>query len=291
MKEGAKPGQVLAAIIESIMPGGLFPEGERRQRRLKEEYDRAWTELKAGDEDALTPFFAAHPEYEARLALWAEPEERLRKFLINSVWDRWFALARPNRRKVTQVLGTEFEDFLSDETRDEEHIDVQPLAMWAQALGAQTPQVQELEGMPTAEIQYYPEEMVSAVEEYMRERNQLFPNYYALQTEYFNLPAGYQRRSFLQRFPQLKQYWQWKDEYRQQHPEIVPYLEDVSQEYRLEEARNAMDSALMEDLLGTMVGESMSKGGDAEMRRLYNIYGSRMGLTLEEFLTVMGGGL
>lgn len=288
IKEGAKPGEVLAAILASIFPGGLFPEGELKQRGLKVEYDNAWRKLKAGDDKALQDFFDKHPEYEARLALWDDPDTRLRQFLIDKVWERYFSIDKPNRRKVVKALGPEFEDFLNRETRDEEGIDIQLLAMWAQAMGAMLPKTDALEGMPSPPtIEYYQPQLSQAIASYQEERDRLFPNYYALQETYYSLPAGPQRKAFLRQFPSLRQYWRWKDQYKREHPEIIPYFDELKQESSVDETINDLDTAMLNELLLYSIKGKMSEGGYAEMRRLYNLYGRPAGLDYDEYVNII----
>ena len=56
-------------------------------------------------------------------------------------------------------------------------------------------------------------------------RNSLFPNWYALSQRYFGLPEGQQRKDFLKKFPQVKDYFDWNSAYKESHPEIQEYAD------------------------------------------------------------------
>ncbi|MFZ2470641.1 MAG: hypothetical protein WAW52_01740 [Methanothrix sp.] len=227
-KEGANPGQVLKATLTGIFGGSLFSEGELKMRGLKPIYDNAWRKLDAGDTEAINKFFDDYPEYSARLALYDKPEERLHQFLVDSIWQRYMDLEPANRRKVAQTLGDDFENsFLNKETRSYDALDDKTLASWAQVLGSQLPEVNELKGTPKLTApEYYSPAVVDAVNAFQEERKTKYPSYNAWQSAYYELPAGAQRKAFLAQHPQLKAYWTWKDAYTQQHPEISQYFED-----------------------------------------------------------------
>jgi hypothetical protein len=286
MKEKASPGEIFAAALSSIFPGGLFPEGELKQRGLKVEFDQAYKQFKAGDMDALNGFFDEHPEYEARLALWDEPEERLRQFLINAVWDGYYGLEHPNRKLAVRQLGPEFERFLDKETRNEQGMDVQLLAYWAQTFKEmRLPNVAELEGMQKPEpLALYPSEMEQKIMAYQQEREAMVPNYYALQSNYYALPQGAQRKAFLMQFPELKQYWGWKDAQRKANPDLADYFGINETQTNWEMALNDVDKVLMPALLGRLAGQPLSVGANAELRRLYEMHGRGKGLTMDDFI-------
>jgi hypothetical protein len=211
LKEGAKPGQVLAATLAGIFGGSLFSEGEMKMRGLKPIYDNAWNKLKAGDESALNDFYDQYPEYAARLALYDEPEERLHQFLVDSVWRNYMDLDTANKRLARETLGDEFmNSFLNKETRSYESIDDNTLAMWAKTLKPDTilpDATSEVEGMP---IDYYPDEIAQEIDAYYDEKNRLFPNSAMWNSAYGSIPNGSPRQDYLNANPQLQQYWNEK---------------------------------------------------------------------------------
>lgn len=269
LKEGAKPGQVLAATLAGIFGGSLFSEGEMKMRGLKPIYDNAWNKLKAGDESALNDFYDQYPEYSARLALYDKPEERLHQFLIDNTWRAYMDLDSENKRLAREALGDEFMDsFLNKETRSYESIDDKTLAMWTQTLksGQQMPEaVGDVEGQ---NIQYYDQPMVQAIEAYKAERKSMFPNYYMWQDAYYSLPAGAERKAFLVQHPQLKKYWEWKDKYAEEHPEIVPYFDELKQKSTGDVVSSELTQPLIRQLYTYATGGSLSAGAKSELDRI-----------------------
>ncbi|RME33706.1 MAG: hypothetical protein D6794_11325, partial [Deltaproteobacteria bacterium] len=135
----AQASDVVAAILFGYLPAGIFPTGELKLRGLQKEYEAAREAYNNGDEQAFKKFFSEHPEYEARmmLRLWDKPEERLRQFLIDTVWERYAALPKVRREEAAQAFGPMFGDaFLDSETRNYDAIPTEALQAWAQFLGA-----------------------------------------------------------------------------------------------------------------------------------------------------------
>ncbi len=77
----------------------MFPEGEKGQRALQTVYNQARDKWANGDKNALTAFYDAHPEYEARRDSFRDPESRLRNYLISDVWDRYMQLPEPDKER------------------------------------------------------------------------------------------------------------------------------------------------------------------------------------------------
>lgn len=293
----------LAGAVQSLptllFPGGLFPEGELRQRGLKAEYDAAWKRYKAGDDTAITRFFDENPEYEARLALYDDPEGRLQQFLVNEIWDGYYKLSRPNQQKARQLLGQRFEDsFMNKETRAYDAIPTEQLAMWSRMLKGMVPRTEETEAvtsLPEEAIpqpDYWSPEISAGIEAYQEERRRLHPSYYMLQEQYYNLPKGTARRSFLKRFPQLKEYWQWKADYKEQHPELAPYFEQPTVDetgaspQEVSQVSSPLARALLTYSLG---GAQLSSGAKAELLRLAGQAGRS--ITPEEYARLLLAGM
>jgi hypothetical protein len=289
LKEGAHPIEVAASVIASLFPGGLFPTGELKLRGLQSEYNAAWKRFDAGNEDAINQFFEKYPEYEARLALYDKPEDRLRQFLVSEIWDRYTQLNKTNRKRATQLLGGEFEQaFLNKETRSYDSTDIKQLATWAQMLGTQVPQVEETAGVePMGEpLDLYTGAEIKAVDEYYNTRDSLFPLATAWQSVYYSLPAGSQRKAFLAQHPQLRKYWDWNTEYKANHPEIQPYLNEQA-EQRLTEDINDLSAPLTRQLIGYYItGKELSAGAKSELNRIWVSNGSK-GATLDDYMNML----
>ena len=289
-KGGGGVMDVLSALAKSVFPVKLLSVGELRQRGLKEEYDKAWREVRDGNKKALQEFFDKHPEYEARIALYDKPEDRLRKFLVNEIYDRYYALDKANRRLVVEALGDDFvQTMLDKNTRNTGAVSVETLAEWARAMNIYVPETPQTAGyneIPPVEL--YPPELSKAVDEYTKVKNEMFPNINAVQEQYYALPAGAARKAFLAQFPYLKQYWKWKDTYRKEHPELEPYFEEMKMKMSVEQAMNDMNPPLANQLLLFSLGSQLTRGGKAELLRLYKQYdGKGDGLSFEEFCKML----
>ena len=235
-----KFGAVLYTLPTTLFPVGILPEGELIQRGLKVEYGKAWDSYKKGNPKALNEFFEEHPEYQARIALFKEPEERMRQFLVNEIWERWHALDSNNKPLVVEQLGRNFEImFLNEETNDYTAIDVETLAHWAQLMGGYVPDTTETSSIRSTplfqqeSLKLYSPETIAQVEKFNQLRDEQFPNYKFLQTTYFELPENPKnvRKDFLKENQELKEYWEWKDEYYKNYPLVKKYQDEMKKRY------------------------------------------------------------
>ena len=162
--------------------GQLYPEGERRQRVLKKLMSAAWAAQEGGDTEAISRFFDAYPEYEARLALFDDKDERLMNFLVTNVWNKWYELPRLYQNQVKDQLGDTFSNSFikkpeDGSKRDYSVIPLETLAMWAKAIGTYIPDVPELEDIGKIPIEYAPYEMAVLYDQYSAERAALLEAY------------------------------------------------------------------------------------------------------------------
>lgn len=217
-------GNFVKALPASLFGAGVLPEGELQYRGLKQEWNDAWKLRDAGDEQAITRFFNEHPEYEAYLAKGKEPEERLRSFLVGQIWDGYMALGTTDRKSATAEMGDEFkQSFLDSETRSYDTISIETLTQWAQMVKKKVPNTPQT--LPAIQnprtVDYLSPEVTKVTDQYFEQRNRLYPNYYELQTQYYNLPKS-KRDSFLVANPQLSDYWAWNRKWKNRFPELTP---------------------------------------------------------------------
>lgn len=214
-------------------PARPYPPGEEHLRELADDYSYAWDRYNRGDSRALTEFYDEHPEYEARLAIYDKPEERLRRFLIDETWSAWNELPSLSKREVTDQLGPEFEQaFLNKETRSYDAITTEQLGVWAQLMGGDPPGTLPKAAplsLPPADISY-------RADAFYNTRKRLFPNYWELQGQYFKLAKGDARRNYLDNHPELAGYWNWRNDFLMRNPDVAPYIdEDWEPEYKSED--------------------------------------------------------
>lgn len=201
----------------------FFPEGEQELRQLKEKYSAAYERYKNGDKTALAKFMDKYPEYQARMASFQDPQERLKRFLISEVWERYNAMPALYKRQTREQLGDTFnEAFLSKETRSYDSIQLETLATWARQMGAEhlpnrTPDT------PQIGLKFAPKETAQAVENYNAEADRLYPGIGKFLSSFYQMSQEEQDAAKKQ-YPQINAYYTWKNRYLAEHPDIIPWV-------------------------------------------------------------------
>lgn len=266
------------------LPADLLPTGELKDRNLQESYNAAMAAYRAGDPKAAQEWFDEHPEYEARLALWDGPEDRLQQFLVSQVWDRYLSLPSLQKKQVREAFGELFEsNFLANKAYTS--IEPSTLAGWSRAMGATPPEVAATApvGQAVSMPDMVPAEDAQAVDAYYDERSKRFPNWDALQTQYYALKPGAQRAAFLQKFPELKDYWGWNRAYKEANPQLKVYLGDSSTANQsgaglTDVQYQALDPALIRTLaLYYYTRQPLGSGTQNELRRVWELFGRPQG--------------
>ena len=288
LKQNAGVGNVLgAAAAMPLGGGGLYPQGEQIQRDNKAVYNNAWAKYDAGDKSALTDFFNEYPSYTLRNAMNDTPEGRLRNFLIEQDFTLYNGLDRADKAKAREVMGDNWNSMYDKTLR--QGLDIKQLATWGQTLGAKAPKTPLLANMPPVQTpNYMPTAESQAVSAFQNERDQKFPMYYPLQSEYYNLPTGAPRKEYLKQFPQLKQYWDWKAQQATDHPELQTYFDELKtaqSQAQLEPAMNEVTTPLLRQLMDYSAGGTLTTGASAEMRRIWQQYGN--GMSYQEYLDLI----
>lgn len=178
----------------------IFPEGEGEMRAMRNELTKAYEAQAQGDENALQKFWDAYPEYDARRMAMKNPEDRLRAFLISSIWERYLDLDKAQKRLFREAAGEQFNElFLDKKTRSYGSIETDTLALWANTLGEPP-----LAKTHTAEldVDWLPPEISKKVRQYYEERDRLFPN-----------PEE-----------NLDEYTRWQNKKLAENPAIIPYV-------------------------------------------------------------------
>lgn len=126
----------------------------------------------------------------------------------------------------------------------------------------------------------YKPDIAAAAQDFMNMRNEMFPNFYWLQNLYFEIPES-DRQKFLKGFPELKDYWDWKDSYTEANPLVADYLEDQKSRYtgsdatQFEEPNMKLFAEWDAELalavgLYMISGQSLSTGAKAELTRIWD---------------------
>lgn len=291
IKAGASPLQVIGALIAGGFPSSLFPSGEQKYAEMKNQLNLAYDKKNAGDADALSKFYEDYPVYSLRTLIKEDdPKEQLRMVLANQLWQKYNELGGANKRQVRRYLGAEFDQFITNkEYRD--MVSVEQLAQWASGLGAKTPSNVKTPAQP-ASIPYYSAEQDKAYSAYQDWRNTNFPNWYQQQSEYYALPQGTQRTSYLVSHPELKKYMSANAQYKREHPDVAAIIKEQSVEDSwYEEAVNRLTTTQKNQLQNFSMGKRMGEGTLQSLRMLYNTTARDSGLKFEDWVLAITNGL
>jgi len=311
-------GGVVGTLLKAVgIPIQSYPEGEQMQRALQDDFGRALeaynlakeSDGKRGDLMAYQKFFDAHPEYEARLALYDEPDERMRKFMVDNLWSQYNSLPTLTKREIREQLPDDFaEKFLSSETRAYDSISVDEMQVWLKLMGGETPGILSAESRLVyslfGDLELTDPETANRGQVFYDIRSQYFPDWYDQQQEYYSLPEGAPRRKYKKENPDYADYSNWRVNWMMKNPDLVPYLTDS--EWLIEKAKKKnrrpetgvnvpvptaqelaqQTSRSMQELLVDYVnGEPMPAVGEQELERLGELYG----LTPDQVLGIMAG--
>jgi hypothetical protein len=239
------------------------PQGENNLRRLQDDFGMAYQQYKsandsletyladhadldpqeataawekknpklAKDGDALTQFFDDHPEYETRLGLFDPPEKRLHTFMIDEIWKHYNELPKVNQDEVREHLGTDFQEaFLNKETRSYDDVPTETMSVWLKMmrvdpLGGLTADQRLLVNL-YGKVKFTDPETANRVEVFYDSRKQNFPEFYDLQSGYYELKSKTDKKKYLRENPELKQYWDFRSSFMRDNPDLLSYLTD-----------------------------------------------------------------
>lgn len=212
------------------MPLKIFAEGERAQRTLYKDYQEAW-KLKETNPEAISVFFEKYPEVKTRMALFKEPEEQLRTYLVDEIWSLYKEMPNLHKRDVRDVLGEEFSSrFLDQETAATDEIPLELLQVWAKTMGGDPPG--NYNGF-IPKVEYAPEDVANRAQTYYDLRGDLFPDWWEVQSGYFDLEDRYKdaelsqaKREYREDFPWLTDYWDFSRDWKARNPDVAIYLTD-----------------------------------------------------------------
>lgn len=278
---------LLPATLATLFPSGIYPTGEMEARGLSDEYQKAWDDFLVGNTEALNNFFDENPEYEARMALFDDKEERLKQFMISGIWEKYLSMPDANKQMVREQLGSNFINyFINKNTRNYEMIDINTFATWAKQMNVYVPVTDETKVERMVEpLQLYNTNVTAAAQAFIDIRKQTFPDYWWQQKVYWDLPED-KRQEFVNDFPIYENYLNWKEQYLKDNPIVGEWLDDRSARYldsdlleqtsilQDEEALTQFDGELVSALMQYVyVGVPLSDGAKAELNRIWTQMG------------------
>jgi hypothetical protein len=214
--------QVMGSITG--VPAMAYPTGEEEIRRQKELYEQAWKKYEAGDHQAVNRFMEEYPEYEARLALFKSPEERVNAFLVDQIWDTYNQLPDLDKREVRDQLGEDFvSSFLDKNTRSTGSLPPDMLGVWLKMMGGDPPGTLGDNAVPIA---FAPPEISEVAQFFYDNRRVQYPDFYQQQQEYYSLSEGQARRDYKRANPKFAEYMDWRWDFLTRNPNVAPYITD-----------------------------------------------------------------
>ena len=218
------------ALLITMFPAGIFPEGELKQRGLSESFNQMWTKAGEGDTTWMADWFNENPEYLARSAINDSPRLMMKKFLLNQIMDYYTGQDAKNKVLFKEHLGEEFIDkILNGDSVDYNALDLEELSRWARMAKGIVPQTTDTAGMqgtlPDKDMPVmYDEQQLLQLNVYFDERDRLYPNQSWQNKAYHNLTTKREKNIYLAKYPELKQYWEWNKAYQTQAPVVKEWL-------------------------------------------------------------------
>jgi len=240
-RAGAEYG--IAALGSALgVPMRAYPPGEEASRNLVSGLYDAYDLEDQGQVGAVNRYFNENPAVATRLALFQDPQERLQRFLIDEVWDKYMNLPTLHKREVRETFGEHFQYyFLNSETRAETEIPIEMLAVWLKLLGGDPPntlkEADQVPPMPMADPA-----IANRAQVFYDTRERDYPNWYEEQSTYYSITEDNwaEKKKYRDNHPDLVDYWEWRRGWLSRNPDVAGYITDSPVEY--ESQQEAMEA-------------------------------------------------
>lgn len=221
------------AIVATLFPNGIFPEGEMNQLGLKADMLKGWDlAAQTGDKSVMDTWFKEHPEYMARAALNDDDPTMLKKFLVNQIMDAYTGEANINKSLIKAHLGDDFlNKILNPDNKsgriDYKALDLQKLVDWARTLKREIPITEETMKLPIQgdKIATYTPEEITELTTFFDDREVKYPQHQELNDRYALLQTEKEKDIFLAKYPELQEYWNYAKDYRATHPTVKAWAD------------------------------------------------------------------
>lgn len=228
------------------IPLKAYPTGEEKQRALGKEFSAAVQAKENGQIDALAKFFDKHPEYESRLALFKTPEERLKNFMVDSIWAKWNDLPKVNQDELKEQLGDNFaNNFVNKETRNYDSLSPTQLSVYLKLMGGKpvgTLSADQEVMLELNQIKLTDPATAWRVQTFYDMRKEDHKDWYTLQNKYYSTEEK-DRAKFLIQNPELRSYWDDRKSWMNANPDLVRFLtDDQKQIKQYENKQRQLDS-------------------------------------------------
>lgn len=276
------------------LPTQPYPPGEKKLRGLYDEFYESVAAYDNGDPEKIAEFFEENPSFETRLALWKEPEEQMKQFVVDNIWDTYSNMTKLDKDILKEEFGDEFvAGFLDQDTASVDVLSVEQLTMWLQRMTGNPDRLEALgnRGIP---LEYAPPEIAHTAEAFYQSRNFHFESWFDDQDAYFKLAKGAPRRQYIAANPQLKAYWDWRNSFLKRNPDAAPYIDDnFEPNYKSITELEAAEANQPNIQAPELSAYIYSFGDSAFQRRLDDVIarGASLSPAMEENLAVMAANL
>ena len=277
-----------------------YPPGEEKQRLLQVELSNAFDMKDKNpslDPDPVWQFYNEHPEYSARQALWAEPEERMRTFMFDLLYDKWNDMPTVHRKQVREVIGDDINSVLYPDDAEagkiiKSEIPIGILQNWLMTMGGDVPGENQGFAMP---VDFIDPAIANRAQVYYDSMNYLHPKFWDISNEYYEVPENLRRewgKDNPDKYGIMKAGWDFKRDWLWRNPDVAPYITDNEGWFRkfssLDEYQQVMEQTpdfRPEELIASMPQEAQRLVYD------YVYRGDDIPESVEEMLQEMAQGL
>jgi hypothetical protein len=296
------------------IPIKAYPPGERLQRSFYDDFRATAAAYDAGDREAYQKFYESMPEYKLRLALWDEPEEQMRHFLKDELYNLWNDMPKLHREQAEEVMGVnlsnvlygEFGDVTEDLPVDELPLEV--LQSYLLTLGGDYPGL--IQQPLKTEPEWIEPEIANQAQVYYDTMNYLHPGYYDILHDEYTLVPEPLRTEWLDNNPTKAQIlysaWDFKQDFIMRNPEVAPYLsedEDWMEDFHslgqfeaaVEQAPQFAPSEIvssMDDSVRNLVIDFVTNGEELPPVALDELeeFAAGVGLSTQDIMGMLSGG-
>lgn len=240
------PMQIFPTGEQDIRDAQVYYRGLREQelRRLGADplqmtYDEEQAFLKGkgawGDGMPLREFLDNHPELEARSAMFQSQEERVKRWMIEGMWEKYNSLSALDKRGVRAQMPEEWNTyFLNSDTRDYANLDLLDVIQWGQRFDVLVPNVPtgEIETLDAARylrpetLQYADPQTAQAYQDFTQAMDAQFDSraMWQLGDEYKALTDTNEKRDFLQAHPDYAAFKTAWAKFYEANPDVKEFL-------------------------------------------------------------------
>lgn len=284
--------QMRTQNFTSVFGGQMFPQGEQeyyKARVLKDQLiNQAVAQLGGNPNDLsygekmeliranglnkkgtpLGDFYDQNPVYNARGDAYAEPEERLKGFLTDEVWQKYLALSALDKRMARQG-NKDLAAFITNPERDYKAVTLEKAAEWVKYLRGYLPEAEQTPKVGALnQIQFAPPDLSAAYQTMQDEQKALF-NLDAMQPR-MDARAKMtpnEKRAFDAVNPDIAAYMKWYGQKMRDNPALAQLLNpDRQQQYATQYNQQSTNNYLTNQVVKNL-NRMVSRLDDTRPRR------------------------